>query len=166
LLTTASNDDSIKQLQAKWKKQKAALESGFKAQLTTMDETVKNVMSRMDAIDTRIDTKMTNMQTSLQNMILKKLDVTSLVAQVAAAIGGDASPFVTAASLKITMEGFITQVVNARIDNLAPISPEKPSKRKKLQDHEDEDSIMGDPAMDNDETDTLAAAANKAAGCQ
>jgi hypothetical protein len=86
-----------------------------------------------------------------------------LVAQVAAAIGGDASPFVTAASLKLTMEGFITQV-NARIDSLAPISSKKPSKRKKLQDHED--SIMGDPAMDNDETDTLAAAANKVAGCQ
>jgi hypothetical protein len=106
---------------------------------------------------------MTNMQTSLQNMILEKLDVTSLVAQVAAAIGGAASPFVTAASLKLTMEGFITQV-NARIDNLAPISSEKPSKRKKLQDHED--SIMGDPAMENDETDTLAAATNKVAGCQ
>jgi hypothetical protein len=94
-------------------------------------------------------------------MIIAKLDVTSLVAQVAAAIGGDASPFVTAASLKSTMEGFITQV-NARLDNLAPISSEKPSKRKKLQDHED--SIMGDPEidpddpeMDTDESETLAA---------
>jgi hypothetical protein len=106
---------------------------------------------------------MTNMQSSLQNMILEKLDVTSLVAQVAAAIGSDAPPFVTAASLKLTMEGFITQV-NARIENLAPISSEKPSKRKKLQDHED--SIMGDPVMDNDETNTLAAAANNVAVCQ
>jgi hypothetical protein len=104
-LTTVSNDDSIKKLQAQWKKQKAALESDFKAQLITMDDTVKNVMSRMDAIDTRIGTKMTSMQTSLQNIITAKLDVTSLVAQVAAAIGGKASPFVTAASLKLTIKG-------------------------------------------------------------
>jgi hypothetical protein len=96
-------------------------------------------------------------------MIIEKLDGTSLIAQVAAAIGGDASPFVTAASVKLTtMEGFITQV-NARIDNLAPIPSEKPSKRKKLQDHKD--STMGDHDMDEDEIDRLAAAANKAAGC-
>jgi hypothetical protein len=41
---------------------------------------------------------------------------------------------------------------------------EKPSKRKKLQ--ETEDSNMDDPNMDEDENDTLAEAARKAAGRQ
>jgi hypothetical protein len=124
-----------------------------------MDGTVKNMMSRMDAIDTRIDTKMTSMQTSLQNMITDKLDVTSLVAQVV----GDASPFVTDASLKLTMEGFITQV-NARINNLAPIPTAKPSERKKLQDTED--FTIDDCDMEEDENHDIAEAARKAAGRQ
>jgi hypothetical protein len=158
LTTTTSIDDSIKKLQAQWKKQKAALETDFKAQLTTMDSTVLKVMNRMDAIDTRIDTKMSNMQTSLQNMIITKLDTTALVAQVAAAIGGADSPFVTAASLKATMEGFIKQV-NSRIDNLIPaITPENPSKRKKPLNANTADD------MDEDENEDIAAAAKKAAG--
>jgi hypothetical protein len=116
----------------------------------------------MDAIDIRIDTKMTSMQTSLQNIITDKLDVTSLVAQVAVAIGGDSSPFVTAASLKLTMEGFITQV-NARIDNLATI-PKKPSKHKKTQDTDD--STMAEPDMEEEKNDAIAEAARKAGGRQ
>jgi uncharacterized membrane-anchored protein YjiN (DUF445 family) len=115
---------------AMWTRQKAALETDFKAQSSTMDDTVAKVLNRMDAIDLRIDTKMTSMQTSLQAMIDAKLDVPSHVMQVAAAIGGEASPFVTAASLKITMKGFIEQI-NGRIDNLAPVSTGKPSKREK-----------------------------------
>jgi hypothetical protein len=87
-------------------------------------------------------------------------DTTDLVAQVAAAIGGADSPFVTAASLKATMEGFIKQV-NSRIDNLVPaITPEKPNKRKK--------SIPADSDtkddMDEDKNEDIAAAAKKAAG--
>jgi hypothetical protein len=78
LTTTTSKDDSIKKLQAQWKQQKAALETDFNTQLTTMDATVKKVMNRMDAIDTCIATKMSNMQTSLQNMITNKLDTTAL----------------------------------------------------------------------------------------
>jgi hypothetical protein len=94
-----------------------------------MDDTVAKVLNRMDAIDVRIETKMTSMQTSLQPMIDAKLDVPSLVMQVGAAIGGEASPFVTAASLKITIKGFIKQI-NGRIDTLAPLYTGKPSKRK------------------------------------
>jgi hypothetical protein len=125
-----------------------------------MDDTVAKVLNRMDAIDVRIETKMTSMQTSLQAMIDAKLDVPSLVMQVAAAIGGEALPFVTAASLKITMKGFIEQI-NGRIDTLAPISTRKPSKRKKSL---PEKSYCEQDDMEEDAPDITAATATTTAG--
>jgi hypothetical protein len=114
----------------------------------------------MDTIDQRIDNKMTSIQTSLQTMIDAKLDVPSLVMQVVAAIGGEASPFVTAASLKLTMKGFIEQI-NGRIDNLAPVPTGKPSKRKKsLQDKSDSEH----DDMEEDEHDTIADVVKTTAG--
>jgi hypothetical protein len=160
-MTTTASSDSLKKLQEQWKQQKAALETDFNTQLSTMDDTVKKVLNRMDDIDKRIDTKMTSMQHSLQTMIDAKLDVPSLVMQVAAAIGGEASPFVAVASLKLTMKGFIEQI-NARIDNLAPVPTGNPSKCKKaLQDKSDSEY---DDNMDEDENNTIAAATKKAAG--
>jgi hypothetical protein len=166
-MTTTASNDSIKRLQAQWTKQKAALETDFKALLSTMDDTVAKVLNRMDAIDVRIDTKMTSMQTSLQAMIDAKLDVPSLVMQVAAAIGGEASPFVTAASLKITMKGFIEQI-NGRIDTVAPVSTgkpststSKPSKRKKSF---PEKSYCEQDDMEEDALDITAATVMTTAG--
>jgi hypothetical protein len=159
-MTTTASNDSIKRLQAQGTKQKAALETDFKAQLSTMDDTVAKVLNRMDAIDVRIETKMTSMQTSLQAMIDAKLDVPSLVMQVAAAIGGEASPFVTAASLKITMKGFMEQI-NGRIDNLAPVSTGKPSKRKKSL---PEKSYCEQDDMEEDAPDIIAATITTTAG--
>jgi hypothetical protein len=91
-------------------KQRDALQIDFKSQLTKMDNTVKNVLTGMGEIEKCIDAKFTTMQTNLTDMIEKKLANKTIVAQVAAVLGGDTSPFVIAASLKATMEPFINQV--------------------------------------------------------
>jgi hypothetical protein len=161
-MTTATADDTIRQLQAQWKKQKKALQIDFKSQLTKMDNTVKNVLTRMGEIETRIDAKITTMQTNLTDMIEKKLATKTIVAQVAAVLGGDTSPFVTAASLKATMESFITQV-NTRLDSLATIPTDPDSKRQRRSTSPNHTSDYED-AMEEDENTNPADAAKKVAG--
>jgi ACT domain-containing protein len=83
------------------------MESNIRAQLTTMDTSVKTIMQRMEDIETKIETnidlKFDTLQETLTNVITEKLRATNLVAQVAEVIGGENSPFVTSASLSFTM---------------------------------------------------------------
>jgi hypothetical protein len=128
-----------------------------------MDTTVNNVLTRMGEIETRIDTKITTMQTNLTDMIERKLETKTIGAQVAAVLGGDTSPFVTAASLKVTMESFITQV-NTRLDALAPIPMDQDSKQQRRSGSPNHISSDYEDAMEEDENDTPAEAAKKVAG--
>jgi glutaredoxin 2 len=61
--------ESIKQLQAQWKKKKADLETNFQTQLTTMDTTVKTVLERLDSLETRLDTKLDEMELKLTGTV-------------------------------------------------------------------------------------------------
>jgi hypothetical protein len=151
MTTISTSDESIQKLQAQWKKQKEAMESNIRAQLTTMDTSVKTIMQRMEDIETKIETKIDlkfdTLQETLTNVITEKLRATNLVAQVAEVIGGENSPFVTSASLSFTMAEFFTKV-NTRLDAISITSPETDRRRKKHQlesAHSDyEDAIMED----------------------
>jgi hypothetical protein len=150
LTTMSTHDgDSIKQLQAQWKKQKVDLETNFHTKLKTMDTTVKTVLERMDSIESRIDTKMEEMELKLTSVIVEKLNATTLVSQVSAVMGGENSPFVTSASLDLAMTNWFAKV-NTRLDALLPVLPEHsvtPRSRKKRHSAQPLDAIMddGDP---------------------
>jgi hypothetical protein len=136
MTTISTSDESIKKLQAQWKKQKEAMESNIRAQLTTMDTSVKTIMQRMEDIETKIETKINlkfdTLQETLTTGITEKLRATNLGAQVAEVIGGESSPFVTSASLAVTMAEFFTKV-NTRLDAISIPSPETDRRRKKRQ---------------------------------
>jgi hypothetical protein len=141
--------ESIKQLQAQWKKQKVDLETNFHTKLKTMDTTVKTVLERMDSIENRIDTKMEEMEIKLTSVIVEKLNATTLVSQVSAVMGGENSPFVTSASLDLAMTNWFAKV-NTRLDTLLPALPEHsvtPRSRKKRHSDQPLDASMddGDP---------------------
>jgi hypothetical protein len=164
MTTISTSDESIKKLQAQWKKQKEAMESNIQAQLTTMDTSVKTIMHRMEdletKIETKIDTKFATFQETLTTVITEKLRTTNLVAQVAEVIGGENSPFVTSASLAATMAEFFNKV-NNRLDTISIPNPETDRRRKKRQ-SESDDSDYGD-AME-EETPDSADDAKKAVG--
>jgi hypothetical protein len=78
---------------------------------------VQTLLTQLDSLDTRIDTKMNAMETKLIAVIGEKLAVSNLVAKVSAVMGGGTSPFVTAASLNLTMTKWFAKV-NTRLDGL------------------------------------------------
>jgi hypothetical protein len=117
LMTISTGDESIRKLHARWKKQKADLKTNFQTKLTTLDSTVQTLVTQLNSLDTRIDTKMNAMETKLIAVIGEKLAVSNLVTKVSAVMGGETSPFVTAASLDLTMTKWFAKV-NTRLDGL------------------------------------------------
>jgi hypothetical protein len=149
MTTISTGDESIRKLQAQWKKQKADLESNFQTKLTTLDSTVKILVTQLDSLDTRIDNKMSAMETKLIAVIGEKLAVSSLVAKVSAVMGGETSPYVTSASLDLTMTKWFAKV-NNRLDGLVHPTgdSEQPRPHKKRQSVAHADVTM--PTIDVD----------------
>jgi hypothetical protein len=173
--TNSMTTISIRKLQAQWKKQKADLETNFQTKLTTLDTTVQTLVDRLDSLDTRIDSKLdARMETKLIEVIGEKLAVSSLVTKVSAVMGGETSPFVTAASLDHTMTKWFAKV-NQRLEGLVnPNSEtEQPRPHKKRQSDTFGDDPMATTDLDahsqdhmDEEHDTTADAATRVAGGQ
>jgi hypothetical protein len=174
MTTISTGDESIRKLQAQWTQQKADLETNFQTKLTTLDTTVQTLMDRLDSLDTCLDTKLESMETKLISVIGEKLAVSNLVAKVSAVMGGDSSPFVTAASLDLKLTAWFTKVTN-KIDGLATSTSviDPPRKHQKRQSNtlgnpmeEDTNSDAHPRDMEEDDSNTQADAAQEAVGGQ
>jgi hypothetical protein len=141
-----------------------------------LDFTVQTLVTQLGSLDTRIDTKMNDMEHTLISVIADKLAVGSIVTQVADVMGGETSPFVTAASLDLTMTKWFA-IVNKRLDGLvnSTIEPEPRPHKKRTSDTLGDVPMpivdMDDPhaemdTMDEESILTTADAAQRAAGGQ
>jgi hypothetical protein len=93
------------------------LETNLQTKLTTLDDTVQTLVTRLDSLDTCIDTKFASMETTLIAVISEKLAASNLVTKVSAVMGGEASPFVTAASIDLKLTAWFTKVTQ-RLDGI------------------------------------------------